>query len=149
HRRAFALYSEYFPKFLKLTLLAHIPVIITSLGLLALRLADHRLSKPTLILIGLPLGLLQVAATWAAASFISGVTAIIVTQLAAAPLKPVQLRTAVDVVRRRLRPFLRTGIRLGLRILVFTCLGIVPGLVVTVRYLLWGPVVLMEGLEKK
>src|SRR5690349_8622630 len=31
YRRAFALYSEYFPKFLKLSLLAHVPLIVTSL----------------------------------------------------------------------------------------------------------------------
>ena len=28
YRRAFALYSEYFPKFLRLSLVAHIPVIV-------------------------------------------------------------------------------------------------------------------------
>ena len=43
YRRAFALYSEYFPEFLKLSLLAHIPVIIVTLMLLALRLADKNL----------------------------------------------------------------------------------------------------------
>src|ERR1041385_2008948 len=31
YRRAFALYSEYFPKFIKLSLIAHVPMIITSL----------------------------------------------------------------------------------------------------------------------
>jgi len=31
YRRAFALYSEYFPKFVKLSLIAHVPMIITSL----------------------------------------------------------------------------------------------------------------------
>ena len=31
YRRAFALYSEYFPKFLKLSLIAHIPVIVFTL----------------------------------------------------------------------------------------------------------------------
>ncbi len=149
YRRAFALYSEYFPKFLKLSLMAHIPVIITTLSLLALRLAEPRLGKVTFGVIVVPVSLLHGVSQWAATSFISGVTAIIVTQLAAAPLKPVELRTAIDVLRRRWRPFLRTGIRLVIRILLGWLLFLVPGMVMTVRYLLWAPVVLMEGLEKK
>src|SRR5262245_49803088 len=35
YRRAFALYSEYFPKFIKLSLLAYLPVIITSILLIS------------------------------------------------------------------------------------------------------------------
>ncbi len=35
YRRAFALYSEYFPKFLKLSLIAHVPMIITSILLVS------------------------------------------------------------------------------------------------------------------
>src|SRR5258705_9903168 len=31
YRRAFALYSEHFPKFLKLSLLAHLPVVVVTL----------------------------------------------------------------------------------------------------------------------
>ena len=149
YRRAFALYSEYFPKFLKLSLMAHIPVIITTLALLTLRLAEARFGKVAFTIIVVPVGLLHVLAQWAATSFISGVTAIIVTQLAAVPHKPVELRTAVAVVRRRWRPFLRTGLRLVIRITLGTMLFVVPGIVMTVRYLLWAPVVLMEGLEKK
>jgi len=149
YRRAFALYSEYFPKFLKLSLMAHIPVIITTLALLTLRLAEARFGKVAFTVIVGSVGLLHVVAQWAATSFISGVTAIIVTQLAAAPLKPVELRTAIGVVRRRWRPFLRTGLRLAIRITLGSMLFLVPGIVMTVRYLLWAPVVLMEGLEKK
>jgi serine/threonine protein kinase len=149
YRRAFSLYSEYFPKFLKLSLMAHIPVIITTLTLLALRLAEPRLGKVTFNVIVIPVGLLHGVAQWAATSFISGVTAIIITQLAVAPLKPVELRTAIDVLRRRWRPFLRTGIRLAIRTLLGWMLFLVPGMIMTVRYLLWGPVVLMEGLETK
>lgn len=149
YRRAFALYSEYFPKFLKLSLMAHIPVIVMTFVMLALRLAEPRMSKLTFGLLAVPVGLVQGVAQFVTASIISGVTAIIVTQLAAAPLKPVELRAAIDVLRQRWRPFLRTAIRICLRILLGWLLFIVPGLVMTVRYMLWAPVVLMEGLEKK
>ena len=149
YRRAFALYSEYFPEFLKLSLLAHIPVIIVTAMLLALRLADKHLSKGVVISLGLPIGLMSIVANFVTASIISGVTAIIVTQLAVMPMKPVRLRAAFDILRRRWRPFLKTGIRIALRIMLGWILFVIPGFVMTVRYLLWAPVVLMEGLEKK
>jgi len=149
YRRAFALYSEYFPKFFKLSLLAHIPVIITTLMLLALRLGESHLTRVATLLIGIPIALLQIVATFITASIISGVTAVIVTQSAVAPLKPVELGAAFRVLRNRARPFLRTGIRISLRILIGFVLCLVPGIVMSIRYLLWAPVVLMEGLEKK
>lgn len=149
YRRAFALYSEYFPQFLKLSLLAHIPTIIVTAMMIAFHIAEPSLSKPVKIALGIPLALLTVVSQFVTASIISGVTAIIVTQLAVAPMKPVRLRTAFEILRRRLRPFVSTGIRLAIRIMLGWILLVIPGLVMTARYLLWAPVVLMEGLEKK
>src|SRR6185503_20595417 len=40
YRRAFSLYSEYFPKFAKLSLIAHLPVIVTTILLTGLMIAD-------------------------------------------------------------------------------------------------------------
>jgi serine/threonine protein kinase len=149
YRRAFALYSEYFPEFLKLSLLAHVPVFIVMLMTLAFRLADKQLSKPATISIGIPIALLSIVAKFLTGSIIAGVTAIIVTQLAVMPMKPVKLRAAFDVLRQRWRPFFKTGYRLALRIMLGWILFVVPGIVMTVRYYLWAPVVLMEGLETK
>ena len=149
YRRAFALYSEYFPQFFKLSLLAHIPTIIVTAMMIAFRIAEPSLSKPVAVAIVIPLALLTVASQFVTASIISGVTAVIVTQLAVAPMKPVRLRTAYEILRRRLRPFVSTGIRLTIRIMLGWILFVIPGLVMTARYLLWAPVVLMEGLEKK
>jgi len=149
YRRAFALYSEYFPKFLKLSLLAHIPIIAVTLMTIALRLAEPRISNVTKYALAIPLGLLQVVSSIVTPIIISSVTAIIITQLAVAPLKPVELRPAFAVLRRRWRPFVNTGLRYLLRICIGFILFVIPGLVMTVRYSLWGPVVLMEGLEKK
>src|ERR1700681_4451745 len=47
YRRAFALYSEYFPKFVRLSLVAHIPVIVVTLMIIAVRLAEPRISRVT------------------------------------------------------------------------------------------------------
>jgi hypothetical protein len=76
-------------------------------------------------------------------------TAVIVTQLTAAPLRPVELRLAFALLKRRWRPFLNTSIRMTLRIVIGFLLFVIPGIVITIRYALYAPVVLMEGLEKK
>ncbi|HEY5839436.1 MAG TPA: serine/threonine-protein kinase, partial [Pyrinomonadaceae bacterium] len=139
YRRAFSLYSEYFPEFLKLSLLAHIPTIIVTAMAIGFRLAEPSLSKPAAVAIGIPLALLTVASQFVTASIISGVTAIVVTQLAVAPMKPVRLRIAFQILRRRLRPFVSTGIRMAIRIMLGWILFVIPGLVMTARYLLWAP----------
>jgi len=149
YRRAFALYSEYFPEFFKLSLLAHIPLIVLTIAMMALRLSQPRMSKLAYGISVTLIGLLQIPTSFVTGSIISGVTAIIVTQLALAPMKPVELRAAFAVLRSRWRPFLRTGIRVSLRILLGFILLIIPGIVMSARYLLWAPVVLLEGLEKK
>jgi len=154
YRRAFALYSEYFPKFLKLSFIAHAPVIVLTLLMIGWKFVyqarhPHGVTKVVMICILALLGLGEVVGYFLAASAISGMTAVIVTQLAAAPLRPVELRTAFAVLKKRWRPFLNTSIRMTLRILFFSILGGIPGIVVTVRYALYAPVVLMEGLEKK
>jgi serine/threonine protein kinase len=149
YRRAFALYSEYFPKFLKLSLWAHIPVIIVTLMALGWRLWEARLGRVGAIALAIPIGLLQIVASFATAWIVSGVTTIIVTQLAVAPHKPVELRAAFRILRARWRPFLNTGIRISLRIMLGFILCVIPGIVMALRYSLWAPVVLMEGLEKK
>jgi hypothetical protein len=149
YRRAFALYSEYFPKFLRLSFLAHIPLIIVTLALAVLVLFQARVPK-TVFSIGVGLmGLLQIPATLFAAWMISAVTAVIVSQLAAAPLKPVELRIGFDVLRHRLGPFMRTALRVFFKILLGWILLLIPGIVMTIRYILWAPVVLLEGLQGK
>jgi len=155
YRRAFALYSEYFPKFLKLSLIAHLPVFLTTFLLIGFELAEDAQPRglhPVRILLicGMVIsGLLQVAAYFVAAAAISGMTAVIVTQLSLAPLRPVELRLAFAVLKRRWRPFLKTAIRVTLRIFIGFILLVIPGIVMTIRYTLYAPVVLIEGLEKK
>ena len=155
YRRAFALYSEYFPKFIKLSFMAHLPMIITTILVVGLLIAQANMSgrgmgvKIALICAWVIVGLPHFAANMVAAAIISGVTAVIVTQLAAAPLKPVQLRDAFAVLRRRWKPFLKTLLMVTWRIMLGYVLLVIPGLIMTVRYSLYAPVVLIEGLEKK
>jgi serine/threonine protein kinase len=155
YRRAFALYSEYFPKFLKLSLIAHVPMIITSILLVGAFLWNKYWPPPGMMekvavysTIGI-LSLLKFVATTFSAGVISGVTAVIITQLTAAPLRPVKLNEAFVVLRKRWRPFLKTLIRVTLWIFLGMLLLLIPGLVMWIRYSLYAPVVLMEGLQGK
>ena len=51
------------------------------------------------------------------------------------------------VLRRRWRPFIKTMLLVTLRIVLWSCLLFVPGIVAWIRYFLYAPVVLLEGLE--
>ncbi len=155
YRRAFALYSEYFPKFVRLSLIAHIPVIFMTLVLIGLDLAANAQPKGwglarVLLMVALVIAsLVQIISYFVAASVISGTTAVIVTQLSLAPLRPVELRKAFAALKRRWRPFLKTAISVTLRIIIGFVLLVIPGIIMSVRYSLYAPVVLIEGLEKK
>jgi serine/threonine protein kinase len=155
YRRAFALYSEYFPKFLKLSLLANVPMIVMSILLVGAFLWYKYwppAGTPGKVVVFSAIGIfsvLKAVANMFAAGIISGVTAVIITQLTAAPLRPVQLREAFVVLRNRWRPFLKTIIRVTLWIFLGMILLIIPGLVILIRYSLYAPVVLMEGLQGK
>jgi hypothetical protein len=105
--------------------------------------------KVVIVALSIIFALLQVAAYFVAASAISGVTAVIVTQLSVAPLRPVELRTGFAVLKHRWRAFLKTSLRVTLRQIIGFVLCVVPGIIVTIRYGLYAPVVLIEGLEKK
>ena len=155
YRRAFSLYSEYFPKFVKLSFLAHIPVLITTLLLMGVFVVTDvmpsggTLQKVLLACATVLIGLLQFVALTVAGAVISGVTAVIITQLSAAPLRPVELHVAFRVLRQRWRPFLKTLLMVTWRIMLGFVLLIIPGFVMMIRYSLYAPVVLIEGLEKK
>lgn len=155
YRRALSLYSEYFPKFLKLSLIAHVPVIFTTFLLIVFELLANAQPEgwtvgKVLVICGTVIaGLLHIAANFVTAATISGMTAVVVTQLSLAPLRPVELRLAFAVLKRRWRPFLKTSILMTLRILIGFILFVIPGIVITIRYALYAPVVLLEGLETK
>ncbi|HLL74907.1 MAG TPA: protein kinase [Pyrinomonadaceae bacterium] len=150
-RRAFALYSEHFPTFLRLTLFAHVPVFVTTALLFSIEVADARGALGGVIG-GVALAfasLLHTVASFIANSIISGVTAVLVTQLQLAPLRHVSLRPAFAVLRRRWRPFLRTSVGVTLRMIFGFILFVIPGFWMMVKYALYAPVVLLEGLTKK
>ena len=154
YRRAFSLYSEYFPKFLKLSFIAHIPVIVTTFLMIGFFLAHHYLPRGswlnrTALVLSIIVALLQIVAYTVTSAVISGMTAVIITQITAAPLRPVELSLAFAVLKRRWRTFFKTVFRVTTRIFLGSLLLVIPGIVIWIRYSLYAPVVLIEGLEKK
>ena len=149
--RAFALYSEHFPKFLRISLLAHLPVIAMVFVMLGLDALQSANVVPKLLMIALVIvsGLLNIVVSFLSTSVITAMTALIVTQLHLAPMRPISLRDALAVLKRRWRPFLRTSIRVSLTVMIGFVLLIIPGIIMMIRYALYAPVVLMEGLEKR
>src|SRR5436305_10589928 len=95
------------------------------------------------------LPLLQIVISFLTTSVITALTVVIVTQLHVAPMRPVKLRDSLAVLKKRWRPFLRTSIRVSLTMVLGFVLLIIPGFIVMVRYALYAPVILMEGLEKR
>ncbi|HVG35902.1 MAG TPA: serine/threonine-protein kinase, partial [Pyrinomonadaceae bacterium] len=89
-RHAFALYVEYFPTFLRISLLAHAPVILLALLLLTYDFAEMRQWAPKVVLIPVLvlLSLFSFVINFLAPSVISGMTVLIVMQLIIAPLRP-------------------------------------------------------------
>ncbi|HZG51609.1 MAG TPA: serine/threonine-protein kinase [Pyrinomonadaceae bacterium] len=149
--RAFALYSEHFPKFLRISLLAHLPVIVmlfVMLGFDALQRAKVMPRWLTIALI-IVLTLLNVVVSFLSTSVITAMTALMVTQLHVAPMRPLSMRDALAVLKRRWRPFLRTSIRVSFSVMIGFVLFFIPGFILLVKYSLYAPVVLMEGLEKR
>jgi len=148
YRQAFSLYSEYLPSFLLLSVLAHAPSIALSLGTILLQLATYPASGPATGSFAVLQAILKALASFLTPSVISGVTAIIVAQLAVAPFRPVRLRPAFVVLLRNWRPFLWTGFQATLRIALGFLLFL-PGIVMLARYSFWPAVVLMEGSTSK
>ena len=150
-RRSFALYSEYFPIFLKISLLAHIPTILLTVPLIFLDIAEAKHWFPGRLqqILEIFFNILSMVINFLANSVIAGMTVLIVMQLILAPLRPVELRPAFAILRKRWRAFLATSLRVGWRILLGFILVIVPGIVMMVRYTLYAPIVLLERLEKK
>ncbi|HEX8089945.1 MAG TPA: protein kinase, partial [Blastocatellia bacterium] len=148
-RKAFALYSEHFPPFFRLSLVTYLPVIVLTVFLIV----NDRLKSGTLFsplagkITSVIIGLLLVFANFVASSVINGVTIRFVTQLYVAPLRPIKLRTGLMALKKKLRPLLLTTLMVGFFSVVGLALLIIPGAIFFINSSLAAPVVMMENLR--
>ncbi|HYP25495.1 MAG TPA: serine/threonine-protein kinase [Blastocatellia bacterium] len=145
-RKAMALFSEHMPIFSKVALLVYLPLIaITVLQIICLSLtATGAISDRAAVLVRAGLSIISIPVTMLIASLQVGVTTRLVTQVIAAPLRPLEIRPAFTALRKRLRPFTTTVMLVQVLAFLGILLGLIPGLIVMMNYTLVAPVVMME-----
>ncbi|MFY9611645.1 MAG: serine/threonine-protein kinase [Blastocatellia bacterium] len=148
-RRAFALYSEHFPKFFRVSLLVMLPIIALSL----LDIVNLILRRKGVIpegaskTISIVISIVNALGGFIASSIIVGVTIRLVNQLFLAPLRPIELRLAFAALRKRIRALMFTTLMVAIGSILLACLLLVPGVLFYINSSLSGPVVMMENLK--
>ncbi|HEV7858269.1 MAG TPA: protein kinase [Pyrinomonadaceae bacterium] len=145
-RRALTLYSEHLPTFLRLALIIYSPLIALNLLEVVNNLINARQLMPHVLamILGVGFAITSALCAFITASVNIGVTTRLVTQLFAAPLRPLHPRSAFAVLKRRLRPILSTTLWVSFLTMLGVILGIIPGLIVMVNYSLLTSVLMME-----
>ncbi|MEK6303761.1 MAG: serine/threonine-protein kinase [Acidobacteriota bacterium] len=148
-RRAFALYSEHFPKFFRVSLLVMLPIITLSF----LDIVNVILGRKGVVpegaskAISLTIQIVNAFGGFIASSIIVGVTIRVVNQLFLAPLRPIELRLAFAALRKRIRALMFTQLMVAIGSIIGLCLFVVPGVIFYINSSLSGPVVMMENLK--
>jgi serine/threonine protein kinase len=145
-RRALTLYSEHLPVFLRLALLVYLPVFVISfLSLIEINLFARKIVGPNLhLVLNGGFNILNLVVAFFVGATIIGTTTRLVTQVLAAPLRPLRLRPAFAALRKRLKPLAITTVVLSLLTVLGAALCFFPMLYVLVNYYLVTPVVMME-----
>ncbi|MDQ2920078.1 MAG: protein kinase, partial [Acidobacteriota bacterium] len=148
-RNALTLYSEHLPTFMRLALLVYAPVVLTTLLKVTFMYLVSRqlISKPWDVIATTSTNLLGILATFLSASVVGGITTWLVSQLLAVPLRPLLLRPAFSAMKKRLWPFMLTGLLASFLVLVGLVMCVLPGLYVLANLCLVGPVLMMEDLR--
>jgi hypothetical protein len=143
-RHAVSLYSEHFPVFFKLSLLASVPLIFfASLVVLIDRDSGGTTSSPAALLIFFSM----IASNLFAYAAVAGGAVPLVVHLTAAPLRQVQIRTALDALKRRAGLFAASTLLLLVMTVAAAVLLVVPGVALAFWHILYAPVTVMERLS--
>jgi serine/threonine protein kinase len=149
-RRALVIYSEHLPKFLGLTTLLSLPMVLLTIVLIAesfLRVSGSISDTWSGVLIGITATLLFIVTAFCT-YLIVGATTIIVTQFLAVPLRPIRLRPALLEAKKKWKKLGGTGVLTT--ILQFIIGGLTCGIGFLVTSVLWtltSSVVMMENLS--
>jgi serine/threonine protein kinase len=150
-QRSLVIYSQHLPMFLWISFLLSLPVILLTIG--------HFVVEYLALAEVIPMWLKHILnAVYALAAFFAGiwfasaligVTTWIVAQILAVPLRPVSWRPALAQVRTKWRAIARTVTWTTLISFVGFGFCLIPGLILSVRYGLVSPVIMMENLKGK
>jgi serine/threonine protein kinase len=144
-RQAFALYSEHFPTFLKISLLGYAPLIVVLVVISVLdKLINPNTSQSLLLYAGIITLIAMLLAMLFAYFSVSAATVPVVVQLMIAPLKAIHIKEALTAVIRRWRVFAVTSLIVMALILLGSIVFVLPGFVLAVLFALYAPVAIME-----
>ncbi len=144
-RQAFALYSEHFPTFFKIALIGYAPFTVLAL-LNVLDVVDgQRFDQAQLMMFAIGVFVTMVITLLFAYFFVSAATVPVVLQLTIAPLRAVQIKTALTALKRRWRVFALTSLLVLTLILLGSILFVIPGLIAALVFGLYAPVAIMEA----
>jgi serine/threonine protein kinase len=150
-RHAFAIYSEHFPVFFRLAVVAYAPVVLLTILFIS---KDWLVSKSMLpqwlnvsfaSIFFVVMFIIQLIAT----SVITGVSIWFVVQLAVAPLRPLKLRHALRTLKVRIKRLTKTSLRIIITTIIGLILFVIPGVIYFINACLVSPVVVMENLKGK
>ncbi|MFM8419861.1 MAG: serine/threonine-protein kinase [Verrucomicrobiota bacterium] len=145
-RRATAFYVEHFPLLLRMSLVAHLPLLALGLAAAGVAWARPALGDGAHATLAAGIGGLKGIVGVFSGMTLGGWAAVLVVQQELEPFRVPTLAGTWGVLRSRWRAFLRTALLSYVRVIVgFACL-IVPGFVLWARDALWAPIVLVEGL---
>lgn len=141
-RRAGMIYTEHLTKFLALSTLFHIPMILLTAAILTITIlrATEQIGEGAFSALTTIVGIFFGIATAFCAYLIIGTTTWIVTQSLAVPLRPIRLRSALREADRKWKRFAGTGVlttiaQLGIG---FAAAGLLAGLFALLALLIFG-----------
>lgn len=143
-RQAFALYSEHFPTFFKIALIGYAPFTLLAILNVLDVVNGQRFDQTQLMTFAIGVFVTMVITLLFAYFFVSAATVPVVLQLTVAPLRAVQIKTALTALKRRWRVFALTSLLVLTLILLGSILFVIPGLIVAVVFGLYAPVAIME-----
>jgi len=148
-RNAIALYIQQFPKFFRLSVLLHVPMMVVTLMQFGNEVMIRRevISEFSGSISRVVIGLLSFFVNYLAALVLVGMIIRLVTELFLAPLRPVKLRTAFAALKKRFWPLLLAGAMASISSFIGMIIFEVPGVVLFIWFSLVGPVVMMENIK--
>lgn len=151
-RRALVIYGERLPKFLQLTILTFIPLIILSIVKVGFGLVvgfDYIESTPVVQVITLLFEVANFFTSIVTSALLVGMMTWLVAQYLAFPLRPISLRTAFTEVRKRAKSLsLAVGLSTILSFIGYA-FCFFPGIWLSARWMLIAPSIMMEDISGK
>ena len=146
-RHAVALYSEHFPAFIGISVVAYAPLILLVgfINLIDRHILPARFAPPPSNVTGILLFLTMIAANLLGYFTASAAAAPIVVQLAVAPLREVKVGTAFSALARRWRTCAAATMAVIAMIVAGTVFFVLPGVAAAVAHALYAPVAMLEG----